>query len=150
MSFGDGVVGGGCWTGHEPEFDGRWPCYGPEQLVESDGGIIVGIRDEMKKRRKAQPTVGDQLKGLGRVIRQDGLAGGMSPLAIRRAAKQVRDERGGNSTAFKSKVRGDGKENVFFNRPGDGKNHGHVVQDPKSGKVTYARDEDGNVYVDEE
>ncbi len=54
----------------------------------------MGWREWAAEKKAAQPTALDQLRGAGRVIRQQGLAGGMSPLAIRRAAKGVRAERG--------------------------------------------------------
>jgi hypothetical protein len=53
-----------------------------------------------------------------------------------------------DSSAFKSQIRPDGLENVYFNGPGDGPNHGHVVQNPQTGEVIFARDVEGNVYVD--
>ena len=53
-----------------------------------------------------------------------------------------------DSSAFSSKIRPDGMESVLFNGPGDGANHGHVVQNPQTGDVVYARDVEGNVYVD--
>lgn len=92
----------------------------------------------------------DTLKGSARAIRRNGLIdGGMSPLKSRRAAKEVMNERlARESTAFKSRVRKDGKEEILFNRPGDGARHGHVVQDPNSRETYYARDEDGNEYID--
>lgn len=57
----------------------------------------MGIKDTVGKASKdyrdAQPTFTDTLRGYGRVLRRDGLAGGMSPFKIRKAAKQVRAER---------------------------------------------------------
>lgn len=61
-------------------------------------------------------------------------------------------QRGGSSTAFRTRTRqdGSGKTDVFFNRPGDGSDHGHVVQREDGGNTVYdyVRDEDGNVYTD--
>lgn len=54
----------------------------------------MGWKEWAAEKREAQPTFLDQVQGMGRVVRHEGLAGGMSPLAIRRAAKQVRSERG--------------------------------------------------------
>jgi hypothetical protein len=58
-----------------------------------------------------------------------------------------------DSSAFKDSSRSDGsgKQDILFNGPGDGANHGHVVQSPGSdGQTTYdyVRDVEGNVYVD--
>lgn len=53
-----------------------------------------------------------------------------------------------DSSAFRSQVRDDGLENVYFNGSGDGSSHGHVVQNPETGETIYARDVEGNVYVD--
>lgn len=53
-----------------------------------------------------------------------------------------------DSDAFRSRTRDDGLEDVLFNGPGDGGAHGHVVQNPSTGEVIYARDVEGNVYVD--
>lgn len=53
----------------------------------------MGWREWAAEKKATQPTFLDQVRGSGRVIRHQGLAGGMSPLAIRRAAKQVRAER---------------------------------------------------------
>jgi len=60
-------------------------------------------------------------------------------------------KRGGTmrSSAFTTKNnRTDGKTNHYFNGPGDGKRHGHVVEGPKPGEYDYARDVEGNVYID--
>jgi hypothetical protein len=56
-------------------------------------GAPAGWKDTARKMRASQPTFVDQLRGTGRVIRREGLAGGMSPFKIRRASKQVRQER---------------------------------------------------------
>ena len=58
-----------------------------------------------------------------------------------------------NSSAFKDQARkdGSGKSDVLFNGPGDGSNHGHVVQSTDSNgnpEYHYVRDVEGNVYVD--
>lgn len=55
------------------------------------------------------------------------------------------------SEAFKSSDRNDvsGKSDTYFNRDGDGGNHGHVVTSNDGQTTHYARDEDGNVYVDD-
>ena len=57
-----------------------------------------------------------------------------------------------NSSVFKSKTKADGKTHDFFNGPGDTGKHGHVVQSQRPGKPTkyqYARDVEGNVYVED-
>ena len=64
-----------------------------------------------------------------------------------------RDRDRGSSTAFRTRQRrdGSGKTDILFNRPGDGDQHGHVVQrEGADGNTEYihARDEDGNVYID--
>lgn len=53
------------------------------------------------------------------------------------------------STAFKSNDRNNGKTDTYFNREGDGSNHGHVVTSNDGQTTHYARDEDGNVYIDD-
>jgi hypothetical protein len=56
------------------------------------------------------------------------------------------------SSAFKSEDRNDGsgKSDTLFNRgSSDGSNHGHVVSSNDGQTTNYARDEDGNVYVDD-
>lgn len=58
-----------------------------------------------------------------------------------------------NSSAFSDKERtdGSGKSDILFNGPGDGPNHGHVVEQTQAdGNRTYdyVRDVEGNVYVD--
>lgn len=53
-------------------------------------GLFKELRDHLKESR---PSTMDQIRGTGRAIRKGGLAGGMSPLAIRREAKQVKRER---------------------------------------------------------
>jgi len=52
-----------------------------------------------------------------------------------------------NSTAFSDKTRPDGTMDIYFNGPGDGPNHGHVVVGP-DGDYKYVRDVEGNVYID--
>lgn len=52
-----------------------------------------------------------------------------------------------DSTAFKDKQRSDGKRDIYFNGPGDGGNHGHVVQNG-DGSYDHVRDVEGRVYVD--
>jgi hypothetical protein len=57
-----------------------------------------------------------------------------------------------NSTAFRTRERtdGSGKTDVFFNGPGDGAAHGHVVEGGTnangSTNYIYARDVEGNEY----
>lgn len=54
-----------------------------------------------------------------------------------------------DATAFREQVRSDGKTNIYFNGPGDGPNHGHVVQHQgPDGQVVYdfVRDVEGNEY----
>jgi hypothetical protein len=76
------------WNGQR---DVRLPWtlrYVPVQTF--DGGQRMGVAKkawELKKR--TQPSTVDTLRGLGRVLSEGGLSAGMSPLAIRRAAKQV-------------------------------------------------------------
>lgn len=56
------------------------------------------------------------------------------------------------STAFDSKDREDesGKTDTYFNRgTDDGNSHGHVVTSNDGETTHYARDEDGNTYVDD-
>jgi len=58
----------------------------------------------------------------------------------------------GRSSAFDSKDRddGSGKSDTLFNRGSDdGDKHGHVVTSNDGETTHYARDEDGNVYVDD-
>ena len=54
-------------------------------------------------------------------------------------------------TSFSSKDRddGSGKTDHLFNRESDGDKHGHVVTSDDGQTTHYARDEDGNVYVDD-
>lgn len=52
-----------------------------------------------------------------------------------------------DASAFRDKVGQDGDRDVLFNGPGDGKEHGHVVQGP-DGDYKYVRDVEGNVYID--
>lgn len=59
-----------------------------------------------------------------------------------------------NSTAFRERQRqdGSGKTDIFFNTPGDGDKHGHVVQhEDADGNTAYdfVRDVEGNTYIDE-
>lgn len=56
-----------------------------------------------------------------------------------------------NSTSFSDKERSDGsgKRDIYFNGPGDGANHGHVVQREGADGNTvydYVRDVEGNEY----
>ncbi|HUY25202.1 MAG TPA: hypothetical protein VMV09_07870 [Candidatus Saccharimonadales bacterium] len=51
------------------------------------------------------------------------------------------------SSAFKDQVRPDGRREYLFNGPGDGGQHGHVVEN-QDGSYQYARDVEGNVYID--
>lgn len=57
------------------------------------------------------------------------------------------------ASAFKDKGRKDsGKRDIYFNAPGDGSKHGHVVQSPgRNGNTRYhyVRDVEGNVYKDD-
>lgn len=57
----------------------------------------------------------------------------------------------GKSTSFKSEDRedGSGKTDHYFNREGDGGNHGHVVTSNDGQETHFARDEDNNTYVDD-
>jgi hypothetical protein len=60
-----------------------------------------------------------------------------------------------DSSAFKARARSDGsgKSDILFNGPGDGSEHGHVVQsiDAHGNPIYhYVRDVEGNVYVDED
>lgn len=58
----------------------------------------------------------------------------------------------GKSTSFKSEERNDGsgKTDTYFNRGSDdGSSHGHVVTSDDGQTTHYARDEDGNTYVDD-
>ena len=50
-----------------------------------------------------------------------------------------------DSSAFKDKERADGKRDIYFNGPGDGAKHGHVVANP-DGSYEFARDVEGNTY----
>lgn len=54
-----------------------------------------------------------------------------------------------DSDAFsdKEKADGSGKRDILFNGPGDGGDHGHVVQSP-DGSYDFARDVEGSVYID--
>jgi hypothetical protein len=58
-----------------------------------------------------------------------------------------------DASAFKDQPRNDGsgKTDILFNGPGDGSQHGHVVQhlDPQGNPVyDFVRDVEGNVYID--
>lgn len=58
-----------------------------------------------------------------------------------------------NSSAFRSSERNDGsgKTDVYFNGPGDGSSHGHVVEKTDGDgnrSYDYVRDVEGNVYID--
>jgi predicted phage tail protein len=56
-----------------------------------------------------------------------------------------------DASAFRTQERDDGKTNIYFNGPGDGPNHGHVVQHPDAdGNMVYdfVRDVEGNTYID--
>lgn len=56
-----------------------------------------------------------------------------------------------DSSAFRSHERADGKTDVLFNGPGDGANHGHVVEQTDAGgnrTYDYVRDVEGNTYID--
>ncbi|TCJ40099.1 hypothetical protein [Parafrankia sp. BMG5.11] len=54
-----------------------------------------------------------------------------------------------DSTAFRDQEREDGRRNIYFNGPGDGAAHGHVVQHEENGQTVYdyVRDVEGNVYI---
>jgi hypothetical protein len=56
-----------------------------------------------------------------------------------------------SSTSFSSKDRDDDSDKTdhLFNREGDGDKHGHVVASDDGQTTHYARDEDGNTYVDD-
>lgn len=57
-----------------------------------------------------------------------------------------------NSSAFPTAKpqRQDGKRDHYFNAgPGDGKRHGHVVEGKQPGTYHYARDVEGNVYIND-
>jgi hypothetical protein len=59
-----------------------------------------------------------------------------------------------DSSAFTDRKRkdGSGKSDILFNGAGDGAQHGHVVQslDVDGNPIYhYARDVEGNVYIDE-
>jgi hypothetical protein len=56
-----------------------------------------------------------------------------------------------NSSAFRTNkpTRPDGKRDHYFNGPGDGSNKGHVVEGAQRGTYHYARDVEGNVYIDD-
>lgn len=56
-------------------------------------GFLDKAKDIRAQNKAKQPTATETLQGFGRVLRSQGLAGGMSPLAIRREAKQVAAER---------------------------------------------------------
>lgn len=93
-----------------------------------------------------QPTLGDQLRGYGRALRQGGLVAGMSPIALRRAAKEVRDERLAREGAPPRHPRGyysryrsaDGRIDVFIDRNGNQTTtypHVHVVHREGAGGI---------------
>lgn len=52
-----------------------------------------------------------------------------------------------DSSAFRDTERkdGSGKRDIYFNGPGDGANHGHVVVNP-DGSYEHVRDVEGNTY----
>ena len=52
-----------------------------------------------------------------------------------------------NSSAFRDNERPSGQHDIYFNGPGDGGAHGHVVTNPDGG-YDYVRDVEGNVYID--
>lgn len=52
-----------------------------------------------------------------------------------------------DSSALKDQERPDGRRDIYFNGPGDGGNHGHVVQNP-DGTYDFVRDVEGNTYID--
>ncbi|MFL6140689.1 MAG: hypothetical protein ACJ72N_02320 [Labedaea sp.] len=57
-----------------------------------------------------------------------------------------------DTSAFKSKDSDDGKTHTYFNAPGQGDQHGHVSESQTSDGQTqyhYARDNHGNVYIDD-
>jgi hypothetical protein len=59
-----------------------------------------------------------------------------------------------DSSAFKDKERkdGSGERDIYFNGPGDGERHGHVVERKRpdgTRDYPYVRDVEGNVYKDE-
>ena len=59
-----------------------------------------------------------------------------------------------DSSAFRDspKSDGSGKQDINFNGPGDGRDHGHVVQssnDDGSTNYHYVRDVEGNIYIDD-
>jgi hypothetical protein len=58
-----------------------------------------------------------------------------------------------DSSAFKDQPRNDGsgKSDILFNGPGDGGQHGHVVQSLDANEnpiYHHVRDVEGNVYID--
>lgn len=60
-----------------------------------------------------------------------------------------------NSSSFRSSDRddGSGKTDHYFNGPGDGSNHGHVVErtnEDGDREYDYVRDVEGDVYIDED
>jgi len=54
-----------------------------------------------------------------------------------------------DASAFSDKVGKDGDRDIYFNGPGDGRNHGHVVIDPND-RYKFVRDVEGEVYVNTE
>jgi hypothetical protein len=59
-----------------------------------------------------------------------------------------------DSSAFKDKERKKepGTRDIYFNGPGDGKRHGHVVERQRpdgTREYPYVRDVEGNVYKDD-
>src|SRR2546423_149855 len=60
--------------------------------------------------------------------------------------------RGSSAYEDKPKQDGSGKRDIYFNAPGDGDRHGHVVERHDSGgrpQYHYVRDVEGNIFIDD-
>ncbi len=117
----------------------------------------MGLKDWAAKKKAEQPTFLDQVRGTGRVIRQQGLAGGMSPLAIRRAGKQVKAERmaretsrsGGWNSKYSSSTN---TTEVMLDKNGNPTTaypHIHIIHDEFGGRIKLHITRSPGVHTDE-
>lgn len=50
------------------------------------------------------------------------------------------------ASVFKTQNKPDGTTHEYFNRSGDGADHGHRVTESDTGKTVYVRDNEGTTY----
>jgi hypothetical protein len=104
----------------------------------------MGFRDAMnnaaRRKRASQPGLVDQVRGMGRVVRRQGLTGAMNPFAIYSAGKEVKAERGGiGANSYFSKY--DSKKDridLFVDKYGNPTTtypHVHVVHNDSGGGI---------------